>query len=263
MPGMPVPAAVALDLDGVVWLADTPIPGAADAVRRLVDAGVPVVFVTNNAFPTLADHEAKLARHGIDGAGKVLSSPMAAATLLMPGERVLVAGGPGVREAVEARGAVSVTYAEADVLAGGDAVETVVVGFDRDFDWDRMRIASTAIRDGARFVATNDDATYPTEHGEVPGGGAIVAGIAAAAGVEPIVAGKPHRPLAELVLARCGPEGLMVGDRPETDGDFALTLGWPFALVLSGVTRPDDLPVTPEPSLVMPDLATLVDALLR
>jgi HAD superfamily hydrolase (TIGR01450 family) len=253
--------AIAIDLDGVVWRAATPIPGAAGALRRLQDAGHDVVFVTNNAYPDRAGHVAKLASMGIDAAGAVLSSPMAAALLLHPGERVLVAGGDGVREGVVDAGGVAVTYEELD--AGAVAVDAVVVGFHRDFDYAKLRIASTAVREGARFIATNDDPTYPTERGEVPGNGAIVAGIAVAAGTEPVFAGKPHRPMVDLVRRRCGDRGVMVGDRPDTDGLLARALGWRFGLVLTGVTTSADLPVAPAPDLVADDLAGVVDQLVH
>lgn len=255
------PIAIAIDLDGVVWRAAAPIPGAAAAVARLQAAGHDVVFVTNNADPDRAGHEAKLAAMGIDASGAVLSSPMGAALLLEAGERVLVAGGAGVREAVQEAGAVPVSYEELD---DGDApVAAVVVGFHRDFDYAKLRIASTAVRQGARFIATNDDPTYPTERGEVPGNGAIVAGIATAAGVVPVVAGKPHPPMVDVVRRRCGEHGVMVGDRADTDGLLARALGWRFGLVLSGVTTAADLPVEPRPDLVADDLAALVDPLLH
>jgi HAD superfamily hydrolase (TIGR01450 family) len=258
---VPLPPAVAVDLDGVVWRADVVIPGAPDALARLRAAGVEVVYVTNNAGPVLAEHEAKLATFGIDAEGAVIASPQAAAALLTPGERVLVAGGPGVREAVEAAGALPVSYDEADE-PDASPVAAVVVGFHQDFDYRKMRIASGAVRAGARFVATNDDSTYPTATGLVPGNGAIVAGIAAAAGVRPTVAGKPHPAIAEVVRERCGPEGLVVGDRPDTDGRVAVAMGWRFGLVLSGVTGAADLPVEPRPDLVAVDLAALVEVLL-
>jgi 4-nitrophenyl phosphatase len=241
-----------LDLDGVVWLGDEPIPGAAAAVAALRRVDDAVLFVTNNSSVPLAEVEAKLGRHGIDATGQVVSSALAAARLVQPGEVVLVCGGPGLVEALEQRGATVVREGPADV---------VMVGFHRDFTWDRMRIASTAIRGGARFVASNDDATYPTPEGLVPGGGAIVAGIATAAGVEPEVAGKPHQAMADLVRARLGPDGTVVGDRADTDGLFARRLGYRFALVLSGVTTTADLPVQPEPDEVAASLADLVDRL--
>src|SRR5439155_5373719 len=110
----------------------------------------------------------------------------------------------------------------------------VVVGLHRDFDFDDLDRASAAVRDGARFVATNLDATYPVPGGMIPGSGAIVAAVATASGHAPEVAGKPERPMVDLVRERLGPTGVVVGDRPSTDGAFADALGWPFALVLSG-----------------------------
>ncbi len=238
-----------LDLDGVVWLADEPIAGAAEAVARLRARGERVLFATNNSFARLADQEAKLERLGIPAHGDVLTSAAAAARLVEPGERALVAGGPGIVEALEARGATPVHDGDADA---------VVVGFHRDFDYERMRVAVRAIQRGARLIATNDDATYPTPDGPIPGGGAIVAAIAYASGVRPAVAGKPHASMAALVRAVGGDAGTVVGDRPETDGAFARTLSYAFALVLTGVTHEADLPVEPAPDVVAPSLAALV-----
>nr|MBO2502164.1 HAD-IIA family hydrolase [Thermoanaerobacterales bacterium] len=241
-----------LDLDGVIWLADQPIPGAREAVAALRAAGERVLFATNNSYAPLAAQEAKLERMGIPARGDVVTSAMAAATLVEPGERVLVCGGPGIREAVAARGAVPVD--------DGDA-EAVVVGFHRDFDYERLRVATRAVQRGARLVATNDDATYPTPEGPIPGGGALVAAVAYASGAEPVVSGKPHPPMAALVREVAGTSGTVVGDRPETDGRFARALGYRFALVLSGVTREGDLPVEPAPDVVAPTLATLVEGI--
>ncbi|HET8619324.1 MAG TPA: HAD-IIA family hydrolase [Acidimicrobiales bacterium] len=238
-----------LDLDGVVWLASQPIPGAPEAVARLRAAGERVVFATNNSAPVVAEQEAKLARLGIPAAGAVLSSAMAAARLVEPGEQVLVCGGPGVGEAMAARGAVPVT--------GGDA-DVVVVGFHREFDYERLRAAARAVMRGARLLGTNDDATYPTPDGPIPGAGSLLAAVAYASGATPVVAGKPHPPMADLVRAAGGAEGTVVGDRPDTDGVFARQLGYRFALVLTGVTRPGDLPVDPAPDVVAGSLAALV-----
>jgi 4-nitrophenyl phosphatase len=102
-----------------------------------------------------------------------------------------------------------------------------------------MRRAAGAVRRGARLIATNDDATYPTPDGPIPGGGSIVAAIATAAGVEPLIAGKPHAAMATVVRDLLGglpADAVMVGDRPSTDGLFARTLGCRYALVRSGVT---------------------------
>lgn len=242
-----------LDLDGVVWLDDQPLPGAAAAVTRLRAAGERVLFVTNNSSVRIADQEAKLAEQGIPARGDVVTSAVVAAGLVAPGERAFICAGPGVEEAVLARGALPVR--------DGDA-EVVVVGYHRDFDYDELERASRAVRRGARLLATNDDATYPTPDGPVPGGGAILAAVATAAGVAPLVAGKPYLPMADHVRALVGPSGVAVGDRPDTDGRFARALGFEWVLVLSGVTRAADLPVDPAPDRVELDLSAAVDAAL-
>jgi 4-nitrophenyl phosphatase len=249
-----------LDLDGVVWLADDAIPGAARAVNQLQERGDTVVFVTNNSSMTEADVEAKLSRHRIAGLGAVVSSAMAAAELVEKGERVLVCGGPGVVEALEGRGAVAVS--NDDELDG--SVDAVMVGFHRNFDYERMRRAADAVHKGARLIATNDDATYPTPIGPIPGAGSILAGIQRASGVSAVVAGKPYVPMADLLRRRLGESGTVVGDRPDTDGRLARVIGYRFALVLTGVTGRDDVAtVEPRPDTIARDLGALVDAYLH
>ena len=93
----------------------------------------------------------------------------------------------------------------------------------------------------------------------VYGNGALVAAVATASGVSPEVAGKPHAAVATLVRSKLGSEGMMVGDRPDTDGLFARAVGYRFGLVLSGVTTRDQLPVSPTPDDVADDLLELVD----
>ena len=138
------------------------------------------------------------------------------------------------------------------------------MGFHRDFDFDGLTRAADAARAGARFVATNLDPTYPVHGGVVPGAGALVAAVATAAGRTPEVAGKPEAPMADLVRSRFGTAGVVVGDRPSTDGVFAAALGWPFALVLSGVagSAGGEAVPDPPPPFVAADLAHLVPRLL-
>jgi 4-nitrophenyl phosphatase len=240
-----------IDLDGVVWLGRQPITGSADAVARLRAAGEQVVFVTNNSEARLADQQDKLASAGIPD-GEVVTSALAAASVIDPGSTALVCGGPGVVEALELR--------EVDVRAEGP-VDAVVVGFHLDFDYERLRAAHRAVWQGARLVGTNGDPTYPTSDGPIPGAGAILAAVATAAGVEPEVAGKPFGPMAALVRSIVG-EGrhVVVGDRPSTDGRLAAELGARFGLVLSGVTTADDLADHDGLDWVADDLASLVDA---
>ncbi len=243
-----------LDLDGVVWLSDTVIPGVPEAVSRLREAGHTILFLTNNSSRKVGDLVEKLEGMGIPvDAEEIVTSAQAAATMLEPGSVALVCAGDGVREALDARGVKTVDTGPADA---------VVVGFHKEFDYDRLNAAYQAIRGGARLIGTNDDTTYPTPDGPIPGGGALLASVAAAAGVEPEVAGKPYQPMADAVRERIGgaaDDGLVVGDRPDTDGLVARRLGMPFGLVFTGVTKPEDMPVDPEPDMTAPDLPTLVD----
>ncbi|MGH9150029.1 MAG: HAD-IIA family hydrolase [Acidimicrobiales bacterium] len=239
-----------LDLDGVVWRAERALPGAPEAIGRLRQQGQRVVFVTNNSSGTVGEYLAKLDWLGIPtDAADLLTSAQAAAAMLEPGSTALVCAGPGVHEALDRRGVRTVLDGDADV---------VVVGWHRDFNYARLTAAFLAVDRGARLLGTNDDATYPMEGGLVPGGGAILAAVAFAAGVAPEVAGKPHEPMAALVAGRAPDARIMVGDRSSTDGLLARRLGVPFALVLSGVTGPGDLPVDPEPDEVAADLQALV-----
>lgn len=243
-----------LDLDGVIWRGDDPIAGSAEAVAELRSAGQRVCYVTNNSSVVFGDVLAKLERLGFPaGDDELITSAQAAAHLLEPGSTALVCGGPGVVEALEQRGARVVCEGPADA---------VVVGFHRDFAYAGLEAAFAAVRGGARLIGTNDDATYPVSGGgEIPGGGAILAAVAYAAGVEPEVAGKPFPAAADLVKARVGTVDIMVGDRPSTDGRFAGALGARFALVLSGVTDTAE-GSDPPADVVGADLAEVVAAVL-
>jgi len=254
---------VACDLDGVIWRGDDPIPPAADGIARLRAAGLRVAFVSNNSNSPVGDVVAKLERMGVPAQpDDVVTSAIAAAWLLgrslEPGARVLACAGPGVREALAAEGLTAVDDGPA---------EAVVVGFHREFDFGALDRASHAVRAGARFVATNLDATYPVPGGLIPGAGSLVAAVATAAGSTPEVAGKPEQPTVALIRERFGAAGAVVGDRPSTDGALAEALGWPFALVLSGVTAAVAPPggeavPDPAPPFVGDDLGALAAALI-
>jgi 4-nitrophenyl phosphatase len=252
---------VLCDLDGVVWLSHEPIDGSVAAVAQLRAAGHRVLFVTNNSSARVELQEAALDAIGIPAVGDVLTSASAAALLIERGERVLVCGGEGVVQAVIGRGAQVVGGGPDDLVD----VDVVVVGFHRTFDYEEMLRASRAARNGARLIGTNDDATYPTPDGPIPGGGAILASIVTASGVVPIVAGKPHQPMAALVRATIGEaasrNAVMVGDRPETDGLMAATLGCRYAHVESGITAPGTT-VVPTPDLIASNLAGVAKVLI-
>jgi glycerol 3-phosphatase-2 len=245
-----------LDLDGVVWLGDQSIPGSAEAVARLRAAGQRVVLVTNNSSMTVGAYLAKLQHAGVPSdPADLVTSAQVAAGLLRPGERALVLAGPGVFEALDAHGVTAIPSEAAD----GAAVDAVVVGWHREFDYERLTRGMQAVRRGARLIGTNDDATYPTPQGLIAGGGSILAAVAYASGVTPVVAGKPNATMVEHVRRTIGAVDILVGDRPDTDGLMARRLGCPFALVLSGVATAEDAAhLDPAPDLVAANLAEVV-----
>ena len=270
-----------IDLDGVMWLGDTPIDGSAAAVDRLLESGRNVLFVTNMSRLTLRDQTAKLARCGLRQPVRVLTSAVAAASLVEAGGRVLVCGGEGIAEAVSARGAEAVSVFSPECEESGETYDAVVVGMDSRFDYAACGRAMRAVRAGALLIGTNHDPTFPTPGGLEAGGGAVLAAVAAAAETEAVMAGKPHAPMRDCVIAELSGvsdasdasgvsgsdaesllrDGIMVGDRPDSDGLFAEALGLPFALVHSGVTPAGDTSASAL-AFESPDLASLVEELL-
>ncbi len=243
-----------VDLDGVIWLATNPIAGSASAVERLRANGIRVLFATNNAATTSGELIEKLAATGIPVEKEdLVSSAQAAANLLESGARAFVCGGDGVREALNDRGVKVVT---------DGPVAAVLVGWTRSFDFDLLATSMTIVRSGARLIGTNDDPTYPTPTGLIPGAGSILAAVARASQVEPEVAGKPYAPMAALVHDRAPDTALVVGDRPATDGLFAKRMGVPFALVHSGVTPANHGKLEQDPDLEADNLAGVVDLVL-
>ena len=242
-----------IDLDGVVWLTGIAIPGVAEGVDQLRVAGVRPLFVTNNSAPTDEQLLARLANAGFEaGIEDVVTSAHAAASLIEPGESAFVLGDDGVRAALVDRGV---------RLAEKGPCDAVVVGWTHDFDFDRLAATASVVRAGARLIGTNEDATHPTPDGLLPGSGALLAAVATASGVEPIVAGKPHPAMVRAIAARRDDIVLVVGDRPETDGLLARRLGLPFALVYSGVSAPGAT-LAQAPDIEAADLGELVDSLL-
>ena len=256
------PKVVLCDLDGVVWLAHQPIPGSVGAIASLREAGIRVVFVTNNSFSTYDEQVAALGSIGVPAEGDIVTSAMSAATAIKSGWRVLLCGSRGLIEEI-GRVTDDVVVAYNEPMAAGD-FDAVVVGFHREFNYQVLTDALTAVRGGAVLIGSNDDPTYPTPNGPIPGGGSILAAIEKASGVTPTVTGKPYEPMALLVRDMCGDllpeEMVMIGDRSDTDGGFARTMGARFAMVLSGVMPTAD---GSEADIVAPDLAGVVEILLK
>jgi len=227
-------------MDGVLFHGDTPLPGAIDFVRRL--AGRPHLFLTNNPIRTPREVAEKLARLGFPAVepAQILTSAIATAQWLAqqkPGFHFYAVGGEGLHRALETVG-----------MPDAERADFVVVGEGAGLDYDSLTIGLNLIQKrGARLVATNPDpnvdAVIDGRHRLLPGGGALVAPFAVAAGVAPVVIGKPEPLLFEMALARlsCEPgECLMVGDRPDTDIAGAARLGLRTAMVRTGRFGPGE-----------------------
>lgn len=249
---------VLCDLDGVVYRDEVVLPGVPAALRRLEASEVSLLYITNNSTRSPTTAAAKIER--LTGVGvkpdQVLTSSRAAAAMLTTDDGpVLVVGEEGAREAVEWAGLEQSDHPE--------TAATVLIGLTRGFDYDTLHLAMTALRRGARFVATNVDPTYPTADGLAPGCGAIVAAVAAASGREPEIAGKPHPPMRSLIRRHVG-EGpvWVIGDRVDTDVALARGVdGWQSILVLTGVTGPDEAAISGADHVVA-DLPEAVDLVL-
>jgi HAD superfamily hydrolase (TIGR01450 family) len=250
-----------LDLDGVVYLGGSAIPGAADALEHAVSAGMRLAFVTNNAYRTPAAIAAQLNALGVPASPRdVVTSAQAASRLLagrLPaGSAVLVIGGTGLRAAVRERGL-------RPVSAAAEKPAAVVQGYSPDIGYANLAEGALAVQAGALFVASNADATLPTTRGRQPGNGSLIQVIASATGVRPLVAGKPEPPLhAESVQRTSARRPLVVGDRLDTDIEGACRVGADSMLVLTGVTHPADLLLAApgrRPSYVAADLTGLLE----
>jgi len=235
-PSLSAIGAFFFDMDGVIYRGNAVIPGAAALISNLQKRRIPFLFLTNNATLTPAQFQAKLALMGISvDELTIFTSSLATAHWLAaqadPGAAVYVVGEAGLREALAQAGLT--------VTADWRQAAWVAAGLDREATWSSLKDATLAIRAGARFVATNRDATLPSEEGELPGAGAIVAFLRTASGVEPTVIGKPQVAMFEQALARAGvraADAVMVGDRVETDIVGAQAAGLRTIGVLSGVS---------------------------
>jgi glycerol-1-phosphatase len=250
-----------LDLYGVVYLGGIAIPGAAQALRKASAAGMRLAYVTNNAFRTPAAIAALLTSFGVPATREdVVTSAQAAARLLadrLPaGAPVLVIGGSGLRMALRERGLRPVSTAI-------DKPQAVVQGYAPDVSYPMLAEGGLAVAAGALFVASNADRTLPSRRGRQPGNGALLAVIATATGVQPLVAGKPEPPLHNESVLRTGARHpLVVGDRLDTDIEAAHRVGADSLLVLTGVTGPAEAVLAPpsqRPTYLAEDLAGLLE----
>lgn len=236
--------ALLLDLDGTVYHGSRAIDGAAETVLAVHRADVGVRFVTNNASKApglVAEHLVAL---GIPAEpAEVATSAQAGARMLAsrvaPEDLVLVVGTESLVAEVRGVGLRTTRTFSDDVVA-------VVQGHSPDTGWADLAEACMAIRGGAIWVACNVDPTLPTERGQLPGNGSMVAALRAATGAGPDVAGKPAPGLfQEAVRAAGSRRPLVVGDRLDTDIEGASAAGLDALVVLTGVTTAADLLAAP------------------
>lgn len=256
--------AFVFDLDGVVYRGTLPLPHAIEVLNLLHATGRQVFFLTNNSGATRQQYAAKLQAMGYPHARpeQFITSGWATALYLKrafeAGTPLFVVGEPGLKQ--------ELTEAGFTVLEGiqSEPPAAVVVGIDRAFSYERLAQAQHAILNGAHFIATNTDATYPAEDRLLPGAGAMVAAIETATGRKPIVIGKPNPQILMPFIERgwLQPERtLLIGDRLDTDIALANRLHIPCALVLTGVSTREDIEAAPLdqlPQWVLSDLSELL-----
>jgi 4-nitrophenyl phosphatase len=251
------------DLDGVIYRGDTVLPFATDVISALRRSGATLFFLTNNSTRTRESYSRKLGEMGIPTTPEeIMTSAYATALYFLEnrlgGTAAYVIGEEGLVDELS-RAGVRVVHGERN-----GHVDSVVVGLDREFTYRKLLAAQQAILAGARFIATNGDLTFPVEEGRViPGGGSLVAAVQAATSLAPLVIGKPESYAVEKILQITGASPdhtYMVGDRMDTDILAGRRMGLHTVLVLTGVSRAEDVESAPaemRPEIVLPDLSRL------
>jgi NagD protein len=248
-----------MDMDGVLVREEHPIPGAGDFIKRLRELGLPFLVLTNNSIYTRRDLAARLALNGLQVPEEAIwTSALATADFLAdqrPGGTAFVIGESGLTTALHANG---YTLTERDP-------DYVVLGETRTYSFERIAQAIRLIVNGARFIATNPDATGPTPDGPLPATGAVAALISRATGVDPYFVGKPNPLMMRSALNAIdahSESSAMVGDRMDTDVVSGLEAGMHTVLVLTGSTQRDQAERFPfRPSRIVDSIADLLPEL--
>jgi 4-nitrophenyl phosphatase len=235
-----------IDMDGVLWLGNQPMPGLPEFVATLRRLNIRFVLATNNASKSGEEFVDKLAGMNADiHLDEILTSPQATATYLVqhaPAARIYVIGEPGLVSELTRKG---LTVVPTDQPAGATHV---VVGWDRQLTYAKLVEACLLIRAGATFIGTNPDVTYPDARGIIPGNGSTLAALRAATDVEPIIIGKPQPEMMLQAMQRMGStpaNTAALGDRLNTDILGGINAGLTTMLVLSGVTSLADAQADP------------------
>ncbi len=251
-----------LDMDGVLWQGSEPIGDLPAIFASIRAQGLKFVLATNNSGSTIPEYQEKLLKLGVQvSPDQILTS--AAATFAYIQENhptkksVYIVGSDSFKKDSKDRGFVVLEDEDDSTPA-----DFVLVGLDRSITYRKIDIASRKIRNGAIFIATNTDATYPMPHGLTPGAGTMVTAIQTASGKTPFVVGKPERYLyhyATRNMALMPKQILCIGDRLDTDILGAQKGGFRSAFVLSGVNNLDDLANwKPKPDIIVEDLTALI-----
>lgn len=235
-----------IDLDGTIYLGNEPIEAGRRFIERLQEKEIPFMFVTNNTTKTPKAVKEKLAT---TFQIKVPEETIYTATLatvdymkeLNLGNQVYVIGESGLKEGI--------------LESGFELNETnpdyVVVGLDSDISYDKLKIATLAIRKGAYFIGTNPDKNLPTDEGLTPGAGSFIKLIETSTQQKSTIMGKPESIIMEKALAKLElskKDVLMVGDNYDTDICAGINNDIDSLLVLTGFTKKEDvssLPVAP------------------
>ncbi|WP_297467988.1 HAD-IIA family hydrolase [Thermococcus sp.] len=258
---------IIFDMDGVIYRGNRPIEGAREVVECLKKKEIPFLFLTNNSTKTPEMYREKLLSMGIDvPAERIITSGLATRLYMdrhMEPGKIFVIGGKGLHEEMEKLN--WETVSPEDCREGKwREIRHVVVGLDPGLTYEKLKYGTLAIRNGASFIGTNPDTTYPAEEGLYPGAGAIIASLKASTEKEPLIIGKPNEPVYEIAKEKMGrvDEIWMVGDRLDTDIAFAKRFGMKAIMVLTGVSTPEDVKNSPfKPDLILPSVKELLDYL--
>lgn len=252
--------AILLDMDGVLYRGDTPLPGVGDLLALCERRKIAYACVTNNSTLTPEQYQQKLANMGITmPAARVITSSTATRRYL---EHEFGHGTPAFH--IGMRGLREALYGDGYFVYEERSPQLVVSGLDTEVTYQKLKIATLAIRAGARYVATNPDFTLPTDEGLVPGSGSIIALLQTATGVAPTVIGKPEPTMLHTAIEILGANSqrtLVIGDRLDTDIAGAAAAGLASAMVLTGVSTQAELTQsTLKPTAVFPGLPEIVAA---
>jgi NagD protein len=246
-----------MDMDGVLVHEDQAIPGADRFIARLRELELPFLVLTNNSTYTRRDLAARLRQSGLDVPEEAIwTSALATARFLedqRPGGSAFVIGEAGLTTALHQAGYTLVDYNP----------DYVVLGETRTYSFERITRAIRLIERGARFIATNPDATGPSVDGPLPATGSVAALISRATGRDPYFIGKPNPLMMRSALNNLDAHSetaAMVGDRMDTDVVCGMEAGMETILVLSGVTSRADAERYPyRASRIVDSIADLVE----